>query len=132
MGNHLKLELPPDPKSVAAARRAVERLAERLPEGVAEDLRLVVSELATNAYRHVPHPAGTSISVRIEVSEDKVWGEVIDSGPGFVPPRGGLPGGAVVSGRGLQLVDRVVDRWGVKRNDDTHVWFEIDLGEGRA
>jgi hypothetical protein len=49
--------------------------------------------------------------------------EVRDGGAGFVPERRrerSEPGGW-----GLMLVEGIADRWGVKRDPTTTVWFEL-------
>ena len=67
--------------------------------------------------------------------------EVSDFGPGFEPPSFGSassidpeqPSGAKPrhseqsGGRGLYLVDRLSDSWGVYREEFTCVWFEMVL-----
>ena len=119
---HLELTLAPDPASVAEARAAV---LEALPELSTErenTVRLLISELVTNALRHGDHNA----PVELHASwNSTVRVEVIDHGDGFTPlPRGqplDEPGGY-----GLLLVGSLADRWGVESNDRTTVWFEVN------
>jgi hypothetical protein len=59
------------------------------------------------------------------VEEDKVRVEVSDCGRGFSPPQAPMPRSDGTGGWGLQLVDRVATRWGVKVEDSTCVWFEL-------
>ena len=68
------------------------------------------------------HDPDDRIRLCLRVSSDEVRCEVSDVGSWRDPvpdPRG-------LSGWGLQLVDRLSDRWGVIRNDETTVWFEIE------
>ncbi|MGH2770554.1 MAG: ATP-binding protein, partial [Actinomycetota bacterium] len=51
--------------------------------------------------------------------------EVVDSGCGFDPLLSPLSRDQEY-GWGLHLVDRIADRWGVDRGDQTTVWFEIN------
>ena len=85
---------------------------------------VMVSELVTNSVLH----GGASEQDQIELSlawrPDCLRVEVLDKGPGFGasladPDRQG--------GWGLQLVERMADRWGVIRTDATVVWFEMLL-----
>jgi len=63
----------------------------------------------------------------VEVSETALRIEVADAGEGFVPKPRDLdrsrPGGW-----GLYLVDQLADRWGVRRDNLSRVWFEVDYG----
>lgn len=76
-----------------------------------DDVRLVVSELASNAVRH----AGTSFSVRLRGDGRSLLLTVRDSSPAvvFVRP----PGTTSTGGRGLAIVDRLSHDWGVDRAD---------------
>jgi anti-sigma regulatory factor (Ser/Thr protein kinase) len=118
----LELILPPEPGSVAEARaRVIEALAEHCEDGQLETLRLLVSELVTNAVRHGAH----SEPVELHASwNSEVRVEVTDHGSGFTPrPRPGEldePGGF-----GLFLVGRLADTWGVETSDSTRVWFVL-------
>jgi anti-sigma regulatory factor (Ser/Thr protein kinase) len=122
MEGSFDLKLPPEPSSVAHAREKVcDAMDSHLAGGEAETIKLLVSELVTNAvkYGDGTHPvelhAHWNSEVRIEVS---------DANGGFTPgPRlGGLdePGGF-----GLFLVGQLADRWGVDSNDGTTVWFVL-------
>lgn len=126
MATHISRQLPPGPEAVADARRAVDRLSNRLSEPDLLDLRLVVSELVTNSVRHGAgrHPGPVGLAVRVE--EDCARVEVDDSGPGFrVPPEGARS--REDSGWGLVLVDQLAEAWGVERNGRTTVWCELRL-----
>jgi anti-sigma regulatory factor (Ser/Thr protein kinase) len=119
----LDLTLPPEPDSVAEARaRVLDAVGPELPDdGQAETLRLLVSELVTNAVRH----GGGDRPVEVHaVWNSEVRVEVIDHGDGFSPtPRAGAldePGGF-----GLFLVGRLADRWGVETDTATRVWFVL-------
>ena len=90
-----------------------------------DDIRLLVSELVTNAVRHSDAPGNGEICVDVTIESRRLRVEVADAGAGFEPqPRDdemSRPGGW-----GLYLVDRIADRWGVIRNHLNRVWFEID------
>jgi anti-sigma regulatory factor (Ser/Thr protein kinase) len=120
--NALDLTLPAKPTSVARARAEVcEAMAPELQEEELDTLRLLVSELVTNAVRH----GGGSDDVEVHAHwNGEVRVEVSDHGHGFSPtPRFGRqdePGGF-----GLFLVGRLADRWGVETTDGTTVWFVL-------
>jgi anti-sigma regulatory factor (Ser/Thr protein kinase) len=107
--------------SVPEARRFVRRIAERTrAQRVVRAAELLVSELMTNAVLH----ARRSIQVVVVLDDRRLRVEVSDDGPGT--PR--IEGKSVwsESGRGLLLVDKISDRWGVEPVDDTKcVWFEL-------
>ena len=99
-------------------------MAPALDDRKLETLRLLVSEVVTNAVRH--GGADAPLEVRARWDGD-VRVEVVDHGNGFLPaPRAGErhePGGF-----GLFLVGRLADRWGVEATDATRVWFVIERG----
>jgi serine/threonine-protein kinase RsbW len=94
---------------------------------VSEPIRLLVSELVTNAVTHAEAGDDEVIELEVVASPDCVRVAVTDRGPGFDldAPRK-YPGGF-----GLFLVDEIADRWGVDFRDGSRVWFEIDQLERR-
>ncbi len=116
------LELPRDERAPALARRAVERLGASLEPAIAQDALLLVSELVTNSVRY---GSGAHVLVRLDVdARGDLRCEVLDEGTGFAPTPPAAQRGA--GGWGLQLVDRLADRWGIA-DGSTHVWFELSL-----
>jgi anti-sigma regulatory factor (Ser/Thr protein kinase) len=128
--DELHLRLPSDPRSVGAARRAVDDLDVLAPKERA-DVALLVSELVTNSVRH--GQGGDDIELWGYASSGMVRVEVSDGGAGFSPPERPAPRleAEEPGGWGLMLVDRLADRWGVARDDGTSVWFEIDRSGAR-
>ena len=119
-----RLELAPDRRAVRRARALVDDVAPSLPRAIAEDLRIVLSELVGNAVEHGPRRA--PIVVTLSVSGALVRGEVTDQGDGVVEIREAADEGG---GYGLRLVDRIASRWGVFPGS-THVWFELGVTGG--
>jgi anti-sigma regulatory factor (Ser/Thr protein kinase) len=122
VSGRVELRLPPEPESVAEAReKLVEALSPRLDGDRLETVRLLVSELVTNAVRHGGHGAPLEVRASWDVH---VRVEVVDWGNGFAPlPRtrdADEPGGY-----GLYLVGTLAGSWGVESNDHTTVWFEL-------
>ena len=124
-GSELSVRFNRGPTAAAAARNALLALDQRLDGQMLDDIRLLVSELVTNAVRHADAPGAGEVGLDVTLRGDRVRVEVADPGIGFEPqPRDdemSRPGGW-----GLYLVDRIADRWGVIRNRMNRVWFEID------
>ena len=115
------LQLPRDEAAPARARAAVDGLGEAIDCVACSNAQLLVSELVTNAVLY-----GAGDTVRLFLSPDGRGGlrcEVVDEGSGFVPVA--RPAHRQTGGWGLQLVERIADRWGVSRGS-THVWFELE------
>jgi anti-sigma regulatory factor (Ser/Thr protein kinase) len=88
------------------------------------DLRLVVTEVVTNAIRH-GNPGG-SVLLAATPKDGYLCVQVTDDGPGLAP-HPGATGPDVDGGFGLFLVERLTRRWGVTRERGrTRVWFELD------
>jgi two-component sensor histidine kinase len=113
-------ELPRQPTCGAVARRIVEtHFGARLDSGTLDDLKLVVSELASNAYAH----GIGRIRLRLDGDEERVRVAVMDDGQGasIKIRQVGAPGGS-----GLRLVDHICARWGAYEGS-THVWAELPI-----
>ncbi|GAA3212170.1 ATP-binding protein [Actinocorallia longicatena] len=91
-------------------------------------VRQLVSELATNALRH----GHGFVEVRL-IRGDRLTCEVLDSS--CLLPELRFPGEDAESGRGIQLVSLLADRWGCRPlPTGKAVWFDLDLrpsGDGR-
>ena len=122
------VRLPRDLDSAAAARHAVDQLAERLPEDQLGDVRLLVSELVTNSLRHAELGPEDAITLAVAVDDAAIHVEVSDEGKGFEYD-GAVTDPSDVHGWGLYLVETLSDRWGVDKDaadGPTRVWFELD------
>jgi anti-sigma regulatory factor (Ser/Thr protein kinase) len=115
------------PTAVGEARRWVASVAGDLlgPEQ-AENLRLIISELVTNALRH--GDSSESIDLAVTPKQQFLCVQVTDDGPGLVPRPRALETDDH-GGFGLFFVEQLTRRWGVTReNRRTRVWFELDYG----
>jgi anti-sigma regulatory factor (Ser/Thr protein kinase) len=121
----LEVDLERTADSAAEARHALAEVAEHVTARRLEDARLLVSELVTNAIRHAGLGESDHITLIVEVDDDLLRIEVCDPGPGFELAEP-TPDPARPSGWGLYLVRELSDRWGVERNGETRVWFELD------
>ena len=80
-----------------------------------QDITVVVSELLTNALRHaVPRPgdARNRYSVRLGLLQQKSWVMCAVADPSQAVPVPQIPGSLAESGRGLQMICALADRWG--------------------
>ncbi|CAN5437207.1 hypothetical protein BH20ACT15_BH20ACT15_01210 [soil metagenome] len=116
----MDVRLESEPEAPRQARAAIAPLAEQVSERTLHDLRVVVSELVSNAVVHAP---GEPIHVQVDVdTEGVIHGEISDRGDGDVKLRPTAPGRP--GGHGLGIVDALTDRWGV-RDGSARVWFEL-------
>ena len=127
MTTELELELGSGIDAAAEARRALDEFGAALPERRMRDVRLLVSELVTNAVRHAGLKAGDRIGLLVHLRDTGLRVEVDDPGTGF-ELRAPEPDPARASGWGLYLVDELADRWGMDRGGrgGTRIWFEFD------
>ena len=115
-------QFPPSDEAPAQARAALVVFDQILSAEVLEDLQLIVSELVTNSVKFGPkRPITLALSV---ADAGVVSGEVIDQGDGRLAKIEMTPEPTLSGGWGLNLVERIAVRWGV-REGSTHVWFEI-------
>jgi anti-sigma regulatory factor (Ser/Thr protein kinase) len=121
-----EIALPPGPRAPGAARCVVDHcLSGLVAQRVLHDTELLVSELVTNSLDHGELGDGDSVllsvylvtdSLRLEIENPGTAGVVAASRAGHLSGQGGF---------GLDLVDVLAARWGVMRNRDTSVWFEM-------
>src|SRR5438309_10882928 len=76
--------IPCTPHAPSEARHVIDELAPLLSEIVMDDLRLVVSELVTNAVVHSSPDPQARVDLRVDVAADRVRLEVLDEGESFV------------------------------------------------
>jgi anti-sigma regulatory factor (Ser/Thr protein kinase) len=112
-----------------ATRGAVVEGDGTLPAHVRDDLLLLVTELVTNAVRHGGVGPERSLGIQLRRRPGRVRVEVVDPSASFTPaharPKGGESGGW-----GLFLLDRIAERWGVRRvGSGTCAWFELRFEE---
>lgn len=124
----LELYLPASGPAVAQARAAVDRLEALDPYPDARfAVRLLVSELFTNAVKYGSRSPQARIRLAVHVGERTVRVEVGDRGRGFAAGPIEMPGAEGESGRGLAFLDALATRWGVVHNGESSVWFELEL-----
>ena len=110
----------------AAARHGLSALDGRLDGVLLEHVGVMVDEFLAAAALGGPS-ADAPIGLRVAVAAGSVRAELWSHGAGSGwPACAGLDG---IDGRGLCLVDRLADRWGVRAGRPLTIWFELD---GRA
>lgn len=117
-----RLRIGGGPRAAGRARGELARLKAPLGGPAVETLRLLVTELITNAVRHA---GAAAVELVVAVDGDSVRVEVANPGRPFtVSP--GTPGLERESNWGLFLVERLSDGWGVlDEAGQQRVWFEL-------
>jgi anti-sigma regulatory factor (Ser/Thr protein kinase) len=111
---------PAEPGSVRGARVLAQEVLAGLDPALLELIVLMVSELVTNSILH----ARTDFTVEIDSAPDEVRITVSDAGPGDPSVR--APARDNATGRGLQIVERLADEWGVSEGSPgKSVWFVV-------
>lgn len=123
----LTIELPREVEAPSAARRAVTQFEEVVGPDRIDDLRLLTSELVTNA---VKYGGEGSLALRMARNEGRLRVEVVDQGSGFAAQQTADSRDREdldrVGGWGLPIVEKLASDWG-SFEGSTHVWFEFDL-----
>lgn len=119
--------LPHAPGAATIARSlAEEEFGPYLSAERAEDLRLMVSELVTNAVKHAPPEPDGTIVLHLERNSSVVRVIVRDGGTHVDPNLAGFDSPS--DGHyGLFFVDTHADRWGFSIDGDKGFWFEMDM-----
>ena len=125
IGEHeyLHVRIVGNADAASRARSELSRLKADLDPPLLESIRLLITELITNAVRHALAPA---VEMTVTVSERDVHVEVANPGGDFEAAPSGPEDSD--SGWGLFLVDRLSERWGVAQDSGSvyqRVWFEL-------
>lgn len=109
------------PESVPAARRFAAGALRGVSDETLELVELMVSELASNAFRH----ANSRFDLTVMRTADRIRVEVTDYGAGepIVRP----PAALGAAGRGLRIIDTLAASWGFERlaGQGKIVWFTL-------
>jgi anti-sigma regulatory factor (Ser/Thr protein kinase) len=121
-----EIALPRGSRAPGAARIVVDHcLSGLVTQRILDDVELLVSELVTNSLDHGELGDSDRVLVRVYLATDTLRLEIENPGTAGVvaarvPDQRSRPGGF-----GLYLVELLAARWGVNRNRDTSVWFEM-------
>lgn len=113
-------QLPPDLMSAGEARRIVRHLlAQTGHVELIDTAELLVSEIVTSAL----YGASTTVELRCTVEE---LGVRVEVNVGQAVPAQRSPVATGIDGRGVALLDRLANRWGISETDSVRtVWFVL-------
>jgi phosphoserine phosphatase RsbU/P len=119
--NRAAASFPAEPQSARSARRFVSDVLEPVANRqVIDTATLLTSELATNSVLH----AGSAIDVQVTIADEAITVVVSDNHPDG--PRRVHADTMSTFGRGIALVERLSDGWGVSPNiAGKGVWFSL-------
>jgi anti-sigma regulatory factor (Ser/Thr protein kinase) len=128
MGRLQRHVAPGDPEALTEARHMIRATVRSWgARERSDEIELVADELITNALLHTEGAAVVTLRV-LSGSDRRLRVEVEDSSSAL--PRRREPGEQGVSGRGLLLVDRLTDVWGVEaRGGGKCLWCEFVVPE---
>ena len=118
------MKLPLSMRAPGQARSELETTyAQTMERPLLDDVKLMASELVTNAVRHSGCAEGDPISLRATVLNGVLRVALGDNGSTTdrVEPRSAQPPS------GLGVIQTLSDRWASHRNGLFTVWFEIDV-----
>jgi anti-sigma regulatory factor (Ser/Thr protein kinase) len=130
MSETVAIDLPPKPESARRAREELKPFRAAVDEATFVDLCLLVNELVVEAVRGSGDGATSSdIRLQAELDRDRIRVVMAEGGGAYhLPSRRPGPGDP---GFGLHLVQRLSDRWGIRRErQHATVWLEL-LGSSR-
>ncbi len=97
-----------------------------VPARLNQDADLLVSELVTDSPEHGHLGEHGTVLVRLYLSAKTLRIEIEDSGTAGAVAADLADRAARRGGFGLELVDLLATRWGVRRGHGTTVWFEME------
>ncbi|MET9802513.1 SpoIIE family protein phosphatase [Streptomyces sp. NPDC006368] len=117
-----------DPEALRSSRHMIRAAVRAWGAGArADDVELVADELITNALTHTD--GGAIVTLRMLAGHERRLRVEVDDRSSALPRRREA-GESGVSGRGLLLVDRLADVWGVEsRGSGKCVWCEFTVPE---
>lgn len=125
----MQLSLPTEARYVGMMRNVANCVLSDIgvPDDANSDVQIAVTEACANAVRH--SDVGEYL-VRFEAGDEGCEVEVVDLGGGFEPAEIRMQGDDMESGRGLWLMQALVDDLRFERGDDgTHVRLRKHWGE---
>jgi histidine kinase-like protein len=99
------------------------RYAATMDRSLLDDVKLMASEMASNAVQHSGRPDGDPLSMSSTVSNGVLHVELGDEGCGVAK----LKARSLEPPSGLGFLEILSDRWASRQDRSFHVWFEIDV-----
>jgi anti-sigma regulatory factor (Ser/Thr protein kinase) len=119
-----RLETAGGPKAPARVREWLEATTGWLPDELESNLVLLTCELVNNSVLHGHASEQDTIEIELRATDHGLRAQVTDPGTGFAPT-GRRREMDEPGGWGLVLVERLAAAWGVEREAQTRVWFEL-------
>lgn len=121
----LLIDTPPD--TLDAVHNLLQAIWDSSPEVDIQDqmrFETALIELASNIFRHADSGSGVSCSLSVHISSDKIEASLRDTGePGDIEIVDvQMPDVLAESGRGLALINALVDEFTYERIDNHNVW----------
>ncbi|MBC7464251.1 MAG: ATP-binding protein [Actinobacteria bacterium] len=121
----LIIDTPPD--TLDSVHELLRIIWEKSPDVSAEDqirFETALIELASNIFRHADDGGGISCLLSVEISADKIEANLRDTGqPGDIQLTGvEMPDAYSESGRGIALINALVDEFIYAREGEQNVW----------
>jgi len=91
------------------------------------DLRLIASELVTNAILYSGCTEQDELELRLEQADGHFRLSVVDPGRTANSARVAVDEQRASGGMGLFVVEQLASRWGADRSDRYRVWAEVPL-----
>ncbi len=116
----IRLTIPAKPEYISLCRLALAGLARVRPfeDEALADLKLAITEAASNSVRHAYDDGGGTVEVVYEVLPDRLVIEVCDSGEGFdVPAAGDETGELTEGGLGIAIIRSIADEFEISSGD---------------
>ena len=119
-GRVVRLTIPARPEYIALCRLALTGLARLRPisDELLGDLKLALTEAASNSVRHAYSDDGGSVEISYELYGDRLAIEVNDEGGGFDPSEDGDPGDLETlteGGLGIAIIRAIADEFALAR-----------------
>jgi serine/threonine-protein kinase RsbW len=110
-GRTVRLTIPARPEYIALCRLALTGISRLhpLPEEVLADLKLALTEAASNSVRHAYGDGEGVVQIVYELHADRLVIEVSDEGGGFVPAERGEPEALTEGGMGIAIIRAIAD-----------------------
>ena len=121
----LLIDTPPD--TLDSVHDLLQVIWDKSPEIDIQDrirFETALIELASNIFRHAHNGSGVSCSLTVHISRDRIEASLRDTGqPGDIEIVDvEMPDVLEESGRGLALINALVDEFTYERIDDHNVW----------
>jgi serine/threonine-protein kinase RsbW len=117
----VRLTIPAKPEYITLVRLALTGLAglRPLPDETIGDLKLAVTEAASNSVRHAYANGDGVVEIVYELQDDRLVVEVADNGQGFIhPPVADVRAALDEGGLGIAIIQALADEFEVGSRPD--------------